>query len=341
MGFLSLPEDVTRTPLTDQQNDPSYQSSVSTALSNLTLKGNYQWIAEPLTPSNVCCHAVKKVLFDAKSQFHHVKIVDTGSFGRALFLDDEIQTTEGDECFYHEPIVHLPCLFHGAPKSALVIGGADGGSIRELLRWRTIESITMVDIDQVAVDACKKFLPSLSRGAFDHPKCTILFDDGMRFVSKTNRKFDVIICDISDPGDDGHSVNLFSVEFFTILKRILTPNGTISLMAGITLFQEGTRVFPRTYATVSSVFNYVRPAQVFVPTYGAPVGILVASEREPILKSAEEYDAILHENVHGHFQVLDGNSVRGHFAIPLCLQRALKKETEVFTLRKKAKSLSV
>ena len=307
-------------------------SAVAKALTENRESKHHHWILEPITTHNVYAHAVKNVLFDGKSAYHRVRIVDVGPYGRALFLDDDLQTTEGDEMHYHEPIVHLPFLLHGNPQNVLIIGGADCGSAREALRWKTVQSVTMVDIDEVAVNACKAHLPSIAQGAFDDPRYHLKIEDAALFIEKTDEIFDVIICDLSDPEDNSPSTKLFTVEFFDKLKENLAQDGVISVMGSTASLAENPRIFPRTCITAESVFGFVKPAMMFVPSYCAPLGIVIAANTEKKLGSAEEIDRLLSEKANGELEVLDGSAVHAHFALPPRLRRAIAKETEVYTL---------
>ncbi|MEQ8196375.1 MAG: polyamine aminopropyltransferase, partial [Rhodospirillales bacterium] len=124
---------------------------------------------------------VKRVLFEEKTEHQHLIIFENGRFGRVLALDGIIQTTEGDEYAYHEMLVHVPLFALGDPKRVLIIGGGDGGTLREALR-HDVEKVTMVEIDRRVIDLCTEYMPSLSAGAFDDPRADIVIDDGIKYV---------------------------------------------------------------------------------------------------------------------------------------------------------------
>lgn len=289
------------------------------------------WLVEYMTRHDAYHHGVKEMLYDSHSQFQHIQIADVGAYGRALFLDSALQTTEGDESFYHEPMVHFPCLIQGKPKSILILGGADGGSAREALRWTSVESVKVVDIDGQVVEACRKHMSNIARGSLDNPKCEVIVANAIDFVRHCREIFDVIICDLTDPVEDGPSNALFTKEFFSKLKEILSPYGAISVMGGTTSLPENSRIFPRTCATLKAVFSSVRPGQMFVPKYGSPLGVIVATDQSKPLPHASKLDEILANRVKGELHVIDGQSVHGHFAIPRCLRIAVESEKRVFT----------
>lgn len=146
---------------------------------------------------------VDKLLFEDKTKHQHLIIFENRIFGRMLALDGVIQTTEKDEFIYHEMLTHVPILAHGEAKRVLIIGGGDGGMLREVLKHQNVEHVTMVEIDLAVVDMCKQWLPNHSAGAYDDPRVNLVIDDGVKFVNNTreapDNSFDVIISDCTDP----------------------------------------------------------------------------------------------------------------------------------------------
>lgn len=160
-----------------------------------------------------------KLLHEVRTDHQHLVIFENPVMGRVMALDGVIQTTEADEFIYHEMLTHVPILAHGAVKRVLIIGGGDGGMLREVSKHIGIEHITMVEIDGTVVDMCKEFLPNHSKGAYDDPRLNLVIDDGMRFVATTEEKFDVIISDSTDPIGPGEV--LFSENFYQACHRCL------------------------------------------------------------------------------------------------------------------------
>ena len=156
------------------------------------------WVEEKTNEYYGMKFKVKDVLFQGKSEFQSVDVVETVGHGRMLLNDGLVMTTERDEFIYHEMITHVPLLTHANPKNVLVIGGGDGGTSREVLRHETVEKCTMVEIDKMVVDACKEFLPITSK-VFDNPKLDLKIEDGIKYVKDTKEKFDVVIIDSTDP----------------------------------------------------------------------------------------------------------------------------------------------
>lgn len=178
---------------------------------------------------------VTRVLYDAKSEQQHVRVVETVRYGRALLLDGVVQTTEADEHIYHEMLTHTPILAHGSAKRVLIIGGGDGGMLREALRHPNVEGVTMVEIDASVVEFSKKHLPSLSQGAFEDPRLDLVIDDGAAYVARARKKFDVIIADRPDPIGPGAA--LFAKSFYADCRARLRRGGVLVTQNGVPFMQ--------------------------------------------------------------------------------------------------------
>jgi spermidine synthase len=178
-----------------------------------------------------------KLLHEVRTEHQHLVIFENPRMGRVMALDGVIQTTEADEFIYHEMLTHVPILAHGAVKRVLIIGGGDGGMLREVTKHVGIEHITMVEIDGTVVDMCKEFLPNHSKGAYDDPRLNLVIDDGMRFVATTEEKFDVIISDSTDPIGPGEV--LFSENFYQACHRCLNEGGILVTQNGTPFMQLG------------------------------------------------------------------------------------------------------
>lgn len=179
--------------------------------------------------------SMNKMLHEVRTEHQHLVIFENNRMGRVMALDGVIQTTEADEFIYHEMLTHVPILAHGRAKRVLIIGGGDGGMLREVTKHDTVEHITMVEIDATVVDMCKTFLPNHSAGAFDDPRLNLVIDDGMRFVATTEEKFDIIISDSTDPIGPGEV--LFSENFYQACRRCLNDDGILVTQNGTPFMQ--------------------------------------------------------------------------------------------------------
>ncbi|MFW0754407.1 polyamine aminopropyltransferase [Pseudomonas sp. H11T01] len=206
---------------------------------------------------------MEKLLHEVRTEHQHLVIFENARMGRVMALDGVIQTTEADEFIYHEMLTHVPILAHGTAKRVLIIGGGDGGMLREVAKHRSIEHITMVEIDGTVVDMCKEFLPNHSKGAFEDPRLNLVIDDGMRFVATTEEKFDVIISDSTDPIGPGEV--LFSENFYEACRRCLNEGGILVTQNG-TPFMQLSEV-KTTAGRMRSLFPDWHFYQAAVPTY--------------------------------------------------------------------------
>ena len=163
--------------------------------------------------------SVEDVYYEHKTEHQHIIIFHNSKFGRVMALDGIIQTTERDEFIYHEMLTHVPIFSHGSVENVLIIGGGDGGMLREVTRHDTVTGVTMVEIDRSVIEMCREYLPKHSNGAFDDPRLNLVISDGAEYVKTTDAKFDVIIVDSTDPIGPGES--LFTKEFYSDCKRCL------------------------------------------------------------------------------------------------------------------------
>ncbi len=167
---------------------------------------------------------VEKVLFSGKSEFQSVDVVETKGHGKMLLNDGLIMVTEKDEISYHDMIAHVPLFTHPNPKNVLVIGGGDGGTAREVIRHKSVEKCTMVEIDEMVVNACREHIPQTS-SALSDPRIDLIIGDGVKFVKETKEKFDVILIDSTDP--IGPAAPLFGEEFYKDVLACLSDDGIV------------------------------------------------------------------------------------------------------------------
>ncbi len=177
---------------------------------------------------------VDEVYFESDTGQQALSIFGNRHLGRVMTLDGVVQTTEADEFIYHEMLAHTPILAHGNVESVLIIGGGDGGMLREVLKHPALR-VTQVEIDQAVIDLAREYLPNHSAGSFDDPRATIVIADGMDFVRETDQRFDVIISDSTDPVGPGEV--LFTDDFYALAKRCLAPGGVLVTQNGVPFVQ--------------------------------------------------------------------------------------------------------
>lgn len=206
---------------------------------------------------------IDELLHELKTDHQHLIIFHNAAFGRVMVLDGVVQTTEKDEFIYHEMLAHVPILAHGMARRVLIIGGGDGGALREVLRHKQIAQVTQVEIDRQVIDMCRTYLPNHSDGAFDDPRVTIVIDDGLHYVQSTRDKFDVIISDSTDPIGPGEA--LFKEAYYAGCKQCLTPGGVLVAQNGVAFMQLDE--VETTARRLNRLFNDRHFYTAAVPTY--------------------------------------------------------------------------
>jgi spermidine synthase len=192
------------------------------------------WFEEKLYKNVRQSYEISRVLYREKTEHQDLVIFETPVYGRVLALDNVVQVTESDEYVYHEMMTHVPILAHGKVRRVLIIGGGDGGILREALRHK-VERVTMVELDRSVVDMCLKYMPSIPGRAFDDKRTDLVIADGARFVAETSDKFDVIIVDSTDPIGPGEV--LFTEKFYGNCRRCLTKDGILVNQNGVPFMQ--------------------------------------------------------------------------------------------------------
>ncbi|MDA0240001.1 MAG: polyamine aminopropyltransferase [Proteobacteria bacterium] len=222
---------------------------------------------------------MSEIVHREKSDFQDILIFDSAYFGRVLVLDDIVQTTERDEFAYHEMLVHVPIMSQGAARRVLIIGGGDGGCLREVLRHDTIELARLIDIDGAVIESCRKYMPSLSAGAFDDPRADVRVADGLAHIRDTDETYNVIIVDSTDPVGPGEV--LFSDEFYQNCRSKLTAGGIVATQSGIPFFQA--QELSDTVMRLRRVFDNAGAYLTVVPTYvGGYMALGWATDGQPL-----------------------------------------------------------
>ena len=290
------------------------------------------WVTEYITPWDMYVHGVTKILAFKKTKFQEMYVVETGAYGKALVLDGKWQSCTGDEFLYHEPLVHPAMIAQQGPKKVLVLGGGEGATIREVLRWNTVEKVVMVDIDGDVVEACKEHLPEMHQNAFDDPRAEVIIADALNLLDTTEEQWDIIISDLSDPIEEGPSFQLFTKEYYQKLRRVLAPGGLVVIQAG-PVAPANLTLHARLVNTLKAVFPNVHSYCSHTSTYGSPWGFAIASEKTIVTQpNPEEIDRLLAEKTRGGLKLIDGITLLGMLQTPAHIRRAIAENTEVYTI---------
>lgn len=222
------------------------------------------WFSEEQTPNVKLSIRVDRQLYSGKSEFQRIDVFDSPEFGRFLTLDGYMMLTEKDEFIYHEMITHVPMAVHPAVKNVLVIGAGDGGVIRELTRYPEIEHIDLVEIDELVVEVCKKYLPKTSC-RLDDQRLSIHYEDGVRFVRSCEDKYDLIIVDSTDPFGPGEG--LFTREFYGSCFKALHEDGIMVNQHESPFYPADAVACQRAHRRIVESFPISRVYQAHIPTY--------------------------------------------------------------------------
>ena len=292
---------------------------------------SYKWFFETTTPVEGHMHAIVRTVALAQTKYQQMEIVELAAYGKALVLDGRIQSSQADEFIYHEALVQPGLLAHPRPERAMVIGGGEGATLREILRHKSIRRALMVDIDQEVVEQCKRHLPEMHQGAFDDPRTEVRHEDARVFLEQTSECFDLIVVDLTEPLEEGPACLLFTKEFYSLISARLSPEGVMTMQAGMTKVGE-LGFFTAVCRTLREVFPVVAPYQTFVSCFGTPWGFALASKAaDPRVQSAEAVDRLISTRIAGQLGYWDGQTHAHVFALPRHVRLALEKQDRVIT----------
>jgi len=224
------------------------------------------WFTENHTDNVKFSIKVDRHIVSVKSDFQKIDVFDTPEFGRVLVIDDYIMLTEKDEFIYHEMIAHVPMAVNPNIKKVLVIGAGDGGTVRELTRYNSLEGIDMVEIDRKVVEICKEFIPKTA-SKLDDKRVNLYFEDGLKFVKTKKNEYDLIIVDSTDP--IGPGVELFTLEFYENCFDALVDDGILVNQHESPYYPKDAKTMQKIHKKIKSVFPIATVYQAHIPTYGS------------------------------------------------------------------------
>ena len=244
------------------------------------------WFTEHHTPNVRFSIKVDRQLYSGRSEFQRIDIFDSKEFGRFLTLDGYMMLTEMDEFIYHEMITHVPMCVNPDAHDILVIGGGDGGTVRELLRYPTVRHIDLVEIDELVVEVCKKYLPQTA-GCLGDPRVTIHYEDGLKYVRHAEDAYDLIIVDSTDPFGPGEG--LFTKEFYGNCYKALREDGIMVNQHESPFYAEDAEACKRAHKRIVESFPISRVYQAHIPTYPSGHWLFgFASKKYHPLKNLDE-----------------------------------------------------
>jgi spermidine synthase len=285
----------------------------------------WNWYIEYSSDYHGYLYAIKKSLFSGETPFQRVDIVDTFTYGRLLILDGKTQSAEFDEHIYHEALVHPAMVMHHDPKTIMVMGGGEGSVLRELCRYSGVEEIVMVDIDGTVVEMCREHLPEWHRGSFEDSRVDLLHMDARQYLEETDRKFDIIVSDLTEPAEEGPSKLLFTREFYNMVKTKLKPGGILAVQSG-GFSLDYLSIHAAIRNTIKFAFSTVRSYHTFIPSFDCSWGYIIACEDDSIFNlDRKEVDRRL-GGIADQLRFYDGETHEGMFCIPKDIRKALRDD---------------
>lgn len=222
------------------------------------------WFTERHTPNVKFSIRVDRQLYTGQSEYQRIDVFDSKEFGRFLTLDGYMMLTEKDEFIYHEMITHVPMAVHPSVQKVLVIGAGDGGVIRELTRYASVKHIDLVEIDELVVEVCRKYLPQTACRLND-PRVHLHFEDGLKYIRACENEYDLIIVDSTDPFGPGEG--LFTKEFYGNCCKALREDGIMVNQHESPFYEEDAIAMQRAHKRIVESFPISRVYQAHIPTY--------------------------------------------------------------------------
>ncbi|ADB87256.1 spermine/spermidine synthase domain-containing protein [Saccharolobus islandicus] len=289
----------------------------------------WHWLLEWQTPYEFHGHLIEKVFAEEKTQYQHVTLVEFTRFGKGLIIDGKVQSTLYDEHIYHELLVHpLLLSLPKPPKNVLILGGGEGATLREVLKYKSVEKAVMVDIDEKVIEFAKKYLYEWHQGAFEDKRTSLVITDGLKFINETKDKYDAIILDLTDPIKDSTSYMLYTKEFYEKLRGILNQGGGIVTQATSPSFSL--EVYVTIYNTIKEVFKEASASYTYMASFDGLWGFVYGGVR-PDLLSEDEVNSRIRERISGQLRFYDDYSHKISFSLPKNIKSEFKKITKVST----------
>ena len=294
-------------------------------------KAQINWIDDYFNNHELHKHAFRDVVCQVQTKIQKIIIVDTYNYGRCLILDNEFQSAEADEFIYHEALVHPSFILHPCIERVLIIGGGEGATLREALRYKTVKRVVMVDIDKEMIECAKKYLPSFHTGSFDDSRLELVIEDGRKYLERINEQFDAIVIDVNDPLEGGPSYMLFTVELYRIVAKMLKKDGILIVQSGAASITEND-VFTSICNTLSKVFNHVFPYVTYIPSYALQWGFVMATGNPGKLDiTGQEIDDRIGSKVTGTLRFYDSITHHALFNLPKYLRTDIRKQTRIIS----------
>lgn len=294
-----------------------------------------KWLQEDIEDGIRVNHKIDRILNSTTSKFQQVDLMDLAAFGRTLVIDGLVQSARCDEFVYHECLVHPALLLHPNPKTVFIGGGGEGSTAREVLKHKSVEKCVMVDIDEDVVAFCREHLDE-NHATFANPKLDLVIDDAKAWLENTTEKFDIMIMDLDDPLEGGPCYQLYTTEFYQMVRTKMNPGGILVTQSGASGIKAHTLVFSPINRTLRDVFPtvvpYAKAVYSFMDEWGWNLAFTQEKPPQPARLTPEEVDKLIAERITGELKFLDGESWVGVWSLSKKHRKTLAEETVVMSV---------
>jgi len=299
----------------------------------LAMRFPWKFVVEWISEGEGCFRELVRVLAAKRTRFQEVLVAELGGIGKSLVIDGKVQSSISDEHWYHEALVHPVMIAHHWPRQVLVLGGGEGATIREVLKHRSVERVVMVDIDRDVIEFAKTYLSEWHQGSFDDERVELVIGDGREYMNaamKRGEEFDIVILDLVDPIEAGPAVRLYTVEFYSLVKGVLSDRGAMVTQA------TSPALTPRVYSvirnTVARVFSKAVPYLTYVRSYNGLWGFVAGSDKlDPAQLSRDEVEKRIRERITSPLRFYDPDTHVWMFTLPKPLREQLASIHEYAT----------
>lgn len=290
---------------------------------------HWQWYVEEFSPTEMHHHALEETYHSGRTDFQSVAVVRSATFGKMLIIDGDTQSSQADERIYHETLVHPAMAAAVDRRDVLILGGGEGATLREVLRYPDVRTCTMVDIDGQVVELSKRYLPEWGAGAWNDKRARVIIGDALKFLREEEAQFGVVISDLTEPLEDSPSHPLFNASVFRDIKARLVEGGVYALQASTAAFNNAA-LHAKMSRTLRKFFRHVASFSTHVPAFDTEWAFLACSDRVDIARLDDATIDAYVTKLAGDNMFYDAETHRRLFSLPLFLRRALAASGDTF-----------
>lgn len=290
---------------------------------------HWQWYVEEFSPTEMHHHALEETYHSGRTDFQSVAVVRSATFGKMLIIDGDTQSSQADERIYHETLVHPAMAAAVDRRDVLILGGGEGATLREVLRYPDVRTCTMVDIDGQVVELSKRYLPEWGAGAWNDKRARVIIGDALKFLREEEAQFGVVISDLTEPLEDSPSHPLFNASVFRDIKARLVEGGVYALQASTAAFHNAA-LHAKMSRTLRKFFRHVASFSTHVPAFDTEWAFLACSDRVDIARLDDATIDAYVTKLAGENMFYDAETHRRLFSLPLFLRRALAASGDSF-----------